>query len=267
LLLIKKINLHWGSKLIESKELSKFKNIKHAFFNRLGGKSVGIYKSLNCGLGSLDKKKSVIKNLKIVNEKIKSNSNKIILLNQIHSNKFHYIDKKSKTINTKFKGDALITNKIDTVIGVLTADCAPILIYDHNHKMIAAIHAGWRGVHKGIVMNVVKFMVKKGCLPINMTAVIGPCISIKNYEVKQDFIKKFIKKNKKIKVFFKKIKNRNYFSLNKYIYSQLKISGIKNIDTINKDTFDVKNNFFSARRSISRNENDYGRNISIIMLS
>ena len=253
--------------MIKSKKLTKFKSINHAFFNRLGGKSTGIFKSLNCGSGSSDNKRNILKNLKIVSNKVNSKLYKIVLLNQVHSNKFYYISKNSKLNNNKFKGDALITNKIDTVIGVLTADCAPILIYDHNHKMIAAIHAGWRGVHKGIVMNVVKFMVKKGCLPINMTAVIGPCISIKNYEVKQDFIKKFIKKNKKIKVFFKKIKNRNYFSLNKYIYSQLKISGIKNIDTINKDTFDVKNNFFSARRSISRNENDYGRNISIIMLS
>ena len=100
-----------------------------------------------------------------------------------------------------------------------------------------------------------------------MTAVIGPCISIKNYEVKQDFIKKFIKKNKKNIIFFKKIRDKNYFNLNKYIYSQLNNLNIRNIDIINKDTFDVKNNFFSARRSISRNENDYGRNISIIMVN
>ena len=206
-------------------------------------------------------------NLKIVIKKIKSNSKKIILLNQIHSNKFTYIDKKSKTKNTGFKGDALITNKADTIIGVLTADCAPILIHDQNRKMIAAIHAGWKGAYKGIVTNVIKFMIKKGCSPISMTAVIGPCISIKNYEVKEDFIKRFIKKDKKNKVFFRKIRNKNYFSLNKYIYSQLKSLGIKNIDTINKDTFDVKNNFFSARRSIGRNENDYGRNISIIMIN
>ena len=100
-----------------------------------------------------------------------------------------------------------------------------------------------------------------------MTAVIGPCISVKNYEVKQDFIKKFIKNDKKTKIFFKKVKGKNYFSLNKYIYSQLKYLNIKYIDLINKDTFDMKNNFFSARRSISRKENVYGRNISIIMIN
>ena len=133
--------------------------------------------------------------------------------------------------------------------------------------MIAAIHAGWKSAYKDIVKRVIKFMIKKGCKPDNITAVIGPCISVKNYEVKQDFIKKFMKKDKKNEIFFKKIKNKNYFSLSKYIYFQLKSQNIKNIGLINKDTFDIKNNFFSARRSNSRNENDYGRNISIIMIN
>jgi YfiH family protein len=253
--------------LFISKKLLRFKDVRHGFFNRLGGKSKGIYKSLNCGLGSNDKKKKILVNLKIVKKKIKLNSKKIILLNQIHSNKFYYLGKKSKIKNGKFEGDALITCRTNIPIGVLTADCAPILIYDQNKKMVAAIHAGWKGAFKGIIKRVVKFMIKKGCSPLNMTAAIGPCISLKNYEVKQDFIKKFIKKDKKTKIFFKKRANKNYFSLNKYIYSQLESLNIKKIDVINKDTFDDKNNFFSARRSISRNENDYGRNISIIMIN
>ena len=133
--------------------------------------------------------------------------------------------------------------------------------------MIAAIHAGWKGVYKDIVKKVVEFMIKKGCSPQNITAAIGPCISSNNYEVKEDFIKKFIRKDKKNIIFFKKTKCKSYFSLNKYIYFQLKSLGVKKIDTINKDTFIRNNNFFSARRSISRNENDYGRNISIIMIN
>jgi len=253
--------------LIKSRKLSKFKDIEHAFFNKLGGKSKGIFKSLNCGPGSSDNKKNVFKNFQIVLKKIKSKSSKIFILNQIHSNKFCYIDKTSKIINNKFEGDALITNKLSTPIAVLTADCAPILIYDKNIKMIAAIHVGWKGAFKNIVNKVIKFMIKKGCLPENMTAVVGPCISIKNYEVKQDFVKKFIKKDKKAKKYFKITEKKNYFDLSKYIHNQLKSLDIKKIDIINKDTFNVKNNFFSARRSISRNESDYGRNISIIMIN
>jgi len=110
-------------------------------------------------------------------------------------------------------------------------------------------------------------MIKKGSSTKDITAVIGPCISVKNYEVKQDFIKKIIKKDPKTKVFFRKIRNKNYFNLNKYITYQLMSLNIKKIEIINKDTFDIKNNFFSARRSRSRNENDYGRNISVIMIN
>ena len=252
--------------MIKSKKLSKFRDIKHGFFNRLGGQSLGIYKSLNCGLGSSDDKKKISKNLLIVERKIKSNFNKITLLNQIHSNKFCYIDKKSKHNNKKFEGDALITNKSNTPIGVLTADCAPILMFDKKNKVIAAIHAGWKGAYNGILKKVIKFMLKNGCAVNNITAVIGPCISFKNYEVKKDFIKRFIKKDIKNKVFFRKVKNKNYFNLNEYIDFQLKILGIKKIEVINKDTFNKKNNFFSARRSKSNNEDDYGRNISVIMI-
>jgi len=252
--------------VIKSKKLSRFKNIEHAFFNRLGGKSTGIFKSLNCGSGSSDNKKNILKNIEIVRKKIKSKFKKIFLLNQFHSNEFHYINKNSN-INNKFDGDALITNKKNIPIAVLTADCAPILIYDENKEMIAAIHAGWRGAYKDIIKKVVKFMIKKGCSPQNITAAIGPCISANNYQVRDDFIKKFIKKDKKNIIFFKRSKRKNYFNLNKYIYFQLKSLDINKIDIINKDTFNAKNNFFSARRSISLNENDYGRNISIIMIN
>ena len=232
----------------------------------MGGKSTGIFRSLNCGLSSSDKKKNILKNLKIVGNKIKTKPEKIVLLNQVHSNKFHYISKNSK-LNNKFKGDALITDKRNIPIAVLTADCVPILIHDPSKKMIAAIHAGWKGAYKDILKKVVNFMIKKGCSSKNITAVIGPCISGNNYQVREDFVKRFIKKDKKNIIFFKKTKDKNYFNLNKYIHFQLKSLDINKIDVINKDTFNAKNNFFSARRSISRNQNDYGRNISIIMIN
>ena len=233
----------------------------------MGGNSLGIFKSLNCGPGSSDNKKNVLKNLQIVQKKIKTRQKKITLLNQIHSNKFHFIDKNLKLKNYNFEGDALITNKQKFPIAVLTADCVPILIFDEKEKMIAAIHAGWKGAYKEIIKKTLNFMIKKGCTPKNITAAIGPCISVKNYEVKKDFIKKFIKKDEKNKKFFKNIKNKDFFNLKKYVFSQLKALNVSKIDIINKDTFASKNNFFSARRSKSRNESDYGRNISVIMIN
>jgi|TARA_B100001142_G_scaffold273504_1_gene281044 polyphenol oxidase len=252
--------------MLKSKKLSKLKKISHAFFGKTGGASRGIYKSLNCGIGSADKKIYILKNLSIVKKKISHNSKKIILTHQIHSDKFNFIDKEYK-IKKPLIGDALITNQKKTPIAVLTADCAPILLYDTKNNIIAAIHAGWKGAYKGIIKKVVKFFLKKNSAPKNIIASIGPCISVKNYEIKMDFKKKFLKKDKKNRLFFKKRKNKIYFNLSKYIKSELKKLKINNIEEIHKDTFNIKNNFFSARRSIGRNENDYGRNISVIMIN
>ena len=197
--------------MIKSKKLSKIKNLQHGFFNSVGGKSENIYKSLNCGLGSNDKKLNIKKNLEIVRRKISRKAKDIFLLQQIHSSKFVYINDKYKS-NKKPKADAVVTNQRNLPIAVLTADCSPILIYDKKMKIIAAIHAGWKGAYKGIINKVIKFMVTKGCELKNMTAVVGPSISFKNYEVKEDFRLKFIKQNKKITFFLSLIKI-NYFSI------------------------------------------------------
>ena len=158
--------------MIESKKLLKIKNLKHGFFNSVGGKSKNIYKSLNCGPGSKDNTSNVKKNLDIVRKKISNKAKNIFLLHQIHSNKFIYIDEKYKN-KKKPKADAIITNQKYLPIAVLTADCSPILIYDGKKKIIAAIHAGWKGAYKDIVNKVIKFMIKKGCELSDMTAAIG----------------------------------------------------------------------------------------------
>ncbi len=253
--------------MIKSKKLSKFQQINHGFFDKKGGKSTGIYKSLNCGVGSSDSKKNVLNNLKIVCKKINCSSKNLILLNQIHSNKFYFINKNYKFKKKKLNGDALITNVKKIALGVIVADCVPVLIYDKNLKIISAIHAGWKSVYKEIIKKVVKFLIKKGSNTKNLVAVIGPSISEKSYEVQKDFKSKFLKKDKQSKFFFKIRKNKTYFGLNKYVYYHLKKLGIKNLEIIKKNTFDPKNNFFSARRSIQNKENDYGRNISVIMIN
>ncbi len=252
--------------MIKSKKLSKINTINHGFFNRTGGKSKKIYKSLNCGPGSNDNHSDIKKNLKIVRKKIKSASKNIFLLHQIHSNKFVYINEKSK-FTSKPKADAVITNQKNIPIGILTADCVPILICDEKTKLVGAIHAGWKGAYKNIISKVIQFMIKKGSDPRNITAAIGPAISVKNYEVKEDFKRKFIKKEKKNNKYFKLKRKKLYFDLPGYVKSCLLKNKIKNIETMNIDTFDINNNFFSARRALSLNHDDYGRNISIIMLN
>ena len=133
--------------------------------------------------------------------------------------------------------------------------------------MIAAIHSGWKGAYKGIISKVIKFMINKGCKLKDITAVIGPSISVKNYEVKDDFKKKFIKRDKKNMKYFNIVNNKLYFNLPMYIHSLLLSNKIKNVENLKIDTFNVKNKFFSARRALRLSHNDYGRNISIIMLN
>jgi len=248
-----------------SKRFAQEREISHCFFNRKGGKSKGVYKSLNCGRGSNDKKKYVRENIMIACKKIYKSYKKIILLNQIHSNKFFFI-KNYKFKKSKMIGDAIITDQRKIIIGVLTADCAPVLIYDKKLKIISAIHAGWKGAYKGIIKNVVEQLRKRGSKSKNLIAAIGPCISQKSYEVQNDFKSKFLKQNKKNKIFFNNVKNKTYFSLNKYVNYQLKSLGIKKVDIIDQDTYKEENNFFSARRSINKKQDDYGRNISLIMI-
>jgi len=133
--------------------------------------------------------------------------------------------------------------------------------------MIAAIHAGWNGALRGVVDKVIKFMLGKGCNRNDITVAVGPSIAQKSYNVKLDFKNKFIKKHKKNKIFFKNSNNLIYFDLPNYVKYQLKLNKISKIDMINIDTYNKKNKFFSARRSLKLRHDDYGRNISIIMIN
>ena len=249
--------------MIKSNLIKKYNYITHGFFNKLGGYSNGIYKSLNCGLGSRDKKENVKKNINKICKIISCDKKNLVLLNQIHSNKVRYIKKVSKK---KIVGDSLITNKKNIALGILTADCAPILMFDPQKKIIAAIHAGWKGAYKKIVQKTIQKLKKNGCRTKDIVAIVGPCISQKNYEIKKDFLKKFLKQNDENKVFFQFKKQKIFFSLNKYIKFQLVKCGVKKIEVINKDTYLEKNKFFSSRKSLKNKDNDYGRNISLIMI-
>ncbi len=248
-----------------SKQLKKFKDIKHCFFSRNNGFSKGLYSSLNCGKGSNDKTQNITKNLKKICVVMKIKFNNLILMNQTHSNKVIIIDKKNKN-NKIFNSDALITNLKDVVLAVLTADCVPIILYDKINNTVACIHAGWKGANNGIIENTLDAF--KSLEKRNMIyASIGPCIGRDSYEVGKEFYTKFISEKTTNKQFFKKKKNSKFlFDIRGYVIHKLKSNGVKYIDNIELDTFKDAYNFYSYRRSQKLNEPDYGRCISTICL-
>ena len=137
-----------------SKNLYKLKKVKHCFFSRKKGFSKGIYKSLNCGRGSRDKQKNIQRNLKFVAKKMMVKKANLILMHQTHSNKIFEV--KKHNYRKKIIADAMITKMKNLAIGVLTADCVPILVYDIKNEIVGCIHAGWKGASSGIIDNTIK---------------------------------------------------------------------------------------------------------------
>jgi len=250
-----------------SKKLKKYGNLKHCFFSRKNGFSEGNYASLNCGLGSNDDKKKVLQNLNLVSKEIGCKNEFLITLNQIHSNKIIYFENKN-SIENKLTGDAIVTKVQDVAIGILTADCAPILLYDHTKKIIGCIHSGWKGALNGVIKNTINKFQELGSNVENLTAVVGPCIGKKSYEIKKDFYEKFVNQDIANKEFFKKIAHDKYnFDLRDFINSKISKLKVKNIENIDIDTFAEKELFFSYRRSRVNKEKDYGRCISVILMT
>ena len=181
-----------------SKKFSKFQK-SITVFSRKNGFSKGIYKSLNCGRGSRDSKKNVIKNLQFVSEKINVSRRKLILMHQTHSNKVIEINKKN--MKKKIISDAIITKERGVALGVVTADCVPILLFDYKNKIVGCIHAGWKGAFSGILKKTIDKFKSLGSSN-QIFASIGPCIGNKSYEVDIKFFKKFTNRS---------IRNKQYF--------------------------------------------------------
>ncbi len=246
-----------------SEKLKKISKIQHCFFSRNNGVSKGIYESLNCGIGSNDLRENVQKNLEIVSNKFNLNTTNLVLMNQTHSNKVEYLENYQN--NQKVKADAIITRNAELGLGVLTADCAPILIFEKKVNLIGCIHAGWKGAVNSIIEKTIEKIEILGGRASELVASVGPCLGQDNYEVKDDFYSLFKKKSKSNEKFFSKDERNNIkFDLRGFVNDKLKQSGIEHIDNINVDTFAINNLYFSHRRAKKLNETDYGRCISVI---
>lgn len=245
--------------------LSALSNVSHGFFTRNGGVSGGIYNSLNCGYGSNDDFVSVSKNRKMVTEKIAAET--LCTVQQIHSNDVAVVNDPWEHKDAP-KADAIVTTRKNIALGILTADCLPILFADEKNQVIAAAHAGWKGAFSGIIENTVVKMKDLGAKKSEIIATIGPAIGADSYEVGEEFFGRFIEQSSDNKIFFVDSKNKGHFlfDLASYAKKRLNNCGISQINFIAQDTYFNDNEFFSYRRSCKLGEAAYGRQISVITL-
>jgi len=247
----------------------KSANIAHGFLGRIGGASNGIYASLNCGPGSNDNPNDVKENR---NRAVKALTGDfpaaLVTCFQIHSAEA-VIVREAWRVNENPKADAMVTDRSGIVLGILTADCAPVLLADREARVIGAAHAGWSGALGGIIESVVAAMTKLGAQREHITAAIGPCISQGAYEVGPEFEARFCAASASCLRFFapSDMPDHWQFALEDFVAFRLKEAGVGDIVSLPACTYARESDFFSYRRTTHRLEPDYGRQLSGISLT
>lgn len=260
-----------------SNRLAECDGIAHGFFTRQGGVSEGIYASLNCGPGSDDNLNHVNENRRRVMEALDASDASLCTLHQIHSDQV-ICARAPWHDSARPKADAMVSNKPDKALGILTADCGPVLFADPKSRVIGAAHAGWRGAFGGVLENTIAAMEGLGAQREHIIAAIGPCIAQDSYEVGAEFYDHFtsayalygtfFKASSHSKKILKQVQDdRYYFDLSGFIEHRLAQSGLQHIEPLAMDTYEDETRFFSYRRTTHKGEADYGRQISVIMLS
>ena len=246
--------------------LSGMPNVAHGFFTRHGGVSQGIYASLNCGHGSKDDSDAVSENRARVGAYLGAPGP--ITANQVHS-ATAVIAERAWDAQQRPRADAIVTATRGLTLGVLTADCAPVLLADPDAGVVAAAHAGWRGALEGIVEATIAAMVRLGARPERVRGAVGPCIGQPAYEVGWDFERSFIERDAESAGFFMQpgAGARPHFDLPGYVALRLTRAGVLVERAPAPCTFAQDEDFFSYRRSQVRKEPDYGRQISAIVLT
>jgi YfiH family protein len=252
--------------MLSAPNLASIGGVRHGFFTRRGGVSSGIYASLNCGPGSRDAAGNVVQNRARVAELLGVEPDRLLTLFQKHSADTVVADKPWKAAP---EADAIVTSKPGLAIGILTADCAPVLFCDAGAGVIGAAHAGWRGALSGIVEATVKAMKKLGAKPERIVAAIGPSISQKAYEVGAEFVQEFVAIEPDSAGFFitDEGSGEPHFDLVGYVGERLARAGVGTVADLGLCTYCEETRLFSYRRSQHHGEDDYGRQISAIVLA
>lgn len=242
--------------------------ITHGFFTREGGHSEGMFTSLNCGMGSGDEREAVLRNRARVAERLGVQPERLLSAWQVHSAEAALVSGPWEG-ETRPRVDALVTATPGLALGVLTADCGPVLFADSKARVIGAAHAGWKGALTGVTTRTLALMEEQGARRERITAVIGPMISRAAYEVGPEFPARFTDADPRNARYFTPSARAGHamFDLPAYLADRLAAEGVGNVVNLSLCTFSDEQRFFSYRRATHRNEKDYGRLISAIALS
>jgi YfiH family protein len=242
-------------------------HIVHGFFGRKGGVSTGLYESLNCGPGSGDDREAVLQNRWRASRAL-SPHGRLVTMYQVHSANALIVNEPWEIADSP-RADGLATSTPGVMLGILAADCAPVLMCDPQARVIGAAHAGWQGALSGITDSVISAMVRLGARVERIAAAIGPCIGPAAYEVGDEFEARFAAADAANSRFFTKppATGRWHFALASYVADRLKRANISSVELLERSTYEEEENFFSYRRTTHRKESDYGRQLSAIMVT
>lgn len=246
-------------------EMSADSRIAHGFFSRSGGVSKGLYRGLNVGLGSSDDRGDVMENRTRVSRWFDLDIDRLVTVHQVHSPRVHIATLENRT--ERPQADALVTSTPGLVLGVLTADCGPVLFADPEAGIVGAAHAGWRGAFDGVLESTVAAMQGLGARTERIVAVLGPSISQDNYEVGPEFVDRFLLGDPASEIHFVASAKPGHalFDLRRFTLDRLRAAGVK-AEMLSDCTYADETAWYSYRRATHRNEPDYGRQISAIAI-
>lgn len=239
--------------------------LSHGFLGRRGGVSEGIVAGLNVGLGSQDDRAAIAENRRRAVEAVVPGA-KLVTLHQVHSPDTIAVTAPYPD-DARPHADALATATPGLLLGVLTADCAPVLLADREAGVVGAAHAGWKGALGGVTDSVVAAMEKLGARRDRIAAAVGPCIARASYEVDEGFFRRFCEADPENERFFLDGRaGHHQFDLEAYVGARLADAGIGRVELLGEDTYANPEAYFSFRRATHRGEADYGRQIALIGL-
>lgn len=252
---------------INSSLLASQDALTHGFFTRKGGSSEGFFASLNLARTKGDTLAHVNANRDRIASRFEIPSSHLLIPDQVHKDRVLFLEKPFP-LSERPSCDALVTRTPGLALGIITADCVPLLLYDPKKKIIAAVHSGWKGASLNIALKTLQLMILQGTDPSDVLAAIGPCIHQKSYEVGPEVQKTFLEKSPESRGFFQPSPTKDHFlfDLPGLVMSQLKEAGVRNVELLPFNTYEEEDLFYSCRRAFHRKEPTFGCFLSAIML-